>query len=92
MPFKPGISGNPKGKPAGTKSKTTIEIRELFQMFLGNNVETMQANFELLEPVQKLTFIEKIAKLVMPPPTTLENLSDEQLDLLIQKLKENEKN
>ncbi len=90
MPFKPGISGNPKGKPAGTKSKTTIEIRELFQMFLGNNVETMQANFELLEPMQKLIFIEKIAKLVLPPPLMLEKLTDEQLDQIIEKLKNNE--
>jgi len=90
MPFRPGQSGNPAGKPKGIKSKSSEEIRGIFQEFLENNIEQMQADFNQIEPRDRLNFIEKIAKLILPPPLTLENLTDSQLDQLIEKLKSNE--
>jgi Family of unknown function (DUF5681) len=31
MPFKPGYSGNPAGKPRGCRNKTTIAVEQLLQ-------------------------------------------------------------
>ena len=87
MPFRKGKSGNPKGKPVGTKSKTTEEIRGIFQTFLEANLETMQADFDKLEPKDRLQFIEKVAKMIIPAPITLESLNDAALDALLDRLK-----
>jgi hypothetical protein len=37
MRYKKGQSGNPKGKPRGTKSKLTEEIRQRIKTFIDNN-------------------------------------------------------
>jgi hypothetical protein len=90
MPFRPGQSGNPAGKPKGIKSKTSEEIRGMFQTFLEQNIENLQADYDQLESKERLSFIEKIARLILPPALNLENLSESQLDQLIEKLKSNE--
>jgi len=76
------------GRTKGTPNKTTEELRGLVQNFLENNIERLQEDFDLLEPKDRLNFIEKIMKLVIPAPiTSLEQLSEYDLDILIEKLK-----
>ena len=50
MPFKKYTSGNPSGKPLGAKNKTTIEIKEFIVHFISYNIDSIQTNFNELEP------------------------------------------
>lgn len=88
MPFEKGTSGNPSGRPKGVKSRTSEEIRALLLDFLDSNIETLQAEFNKLDAEKKLNFIDKMLKHVLPPQITdLSQLSESDLDLLIEKLK-----
>ena len=94
MPFKKGISGNAKGKPKGSKNRTSEGVRSLLLEFVNNNLETIQEEYNKLEGEKKLLYLEKLFRHVLPPMiTSLSQLSESDLDLLIQKLKdENAKN
>lgn len=54
------------GRSAGTPNKTTSELRNIIQSFLDKNVEELQKNFDLLEPKDKLSFIEKMLQYSLP--------------------------
>ncbi|MFH1118213.1 MAG: hypothetical protein V1775_00210 [Bacteroidota bacterium] len=60
--------------------------------FIDKNFETLQRDFEAMaDPKDRLNFFERLLKHVLPAPLQeLEKLTDEQLDLLIQKLKSND--
>jgi hypothetical protein len=68
MGLKKGHTNNPDGRPKGTQNRTTQEIKQLFVEFLDKNIDTMQKDFERLEPKDRLYFIEKMAKLILPAP------------------------
>ena len=67
MPFEKNVSGNPKGKPKGAVNKTTRELREIINEFLSKNLDKIQDDFDKLEPKEKLLFIDKMLKHVLPP-------------------------
>jgi hypothetical protein len=87
--FEKGKSGNPSGRPRGIRSKTTEQLRRIIAKFLTANLTSIQADFnELKTPRERLAFIEKMLKFILPPPQDeLMKLSDEDLDRLINKLK-----
>ena len=66
MPFKKNVSGNPKGKPKGAVNKTTRELREIINEFLSKNLDKIQDDYNQLEPKEKLLFIDKMLKHVLP--------------------------
>ena len=86
--YKKGQSGNPDGRPKGTPNKATEELRKLVKQFVAGNWEDIQTQYDALEPKEKLMFMERLLKHVLPAPLhDLEKLTDQQLDELIQKLK-----
>lgn len=90
MAFKKGQSGNRAGRPRGTKNRTCEEIRGLLHQFIEANIETLQADFDKLEAKDRLVFIDRLLKHVIPAPQDeLMRLSDEDLDRLIERLKSN---
>jgi len=79
---------NRKGRPKGSPNKSVEEVRNLVQQFVENNLETLQADFDQLEPKDRLLFLERLLKHVLPNPiVSLEQLSESDLDILLEKLK-----
>ncbi|MBK6783486.1 MAG: hypothetical protein IPG79_06760 [Saprospiraceae bacterium] len=60
--FKPGEGGRPKG----SKNKVTIEVKEFLNNFLHDNLNTLQSDFDKLDSKDRLYFIEKILKYIIP--------------------------
>jgi hypothetical protein len=89
MPFEKGTSGNPGGRKRGSRNKSPEQIRSLFQTFINRNIQGLQADYDCMEPRDRLAFIEKLTKYVLPRPLNeLERLTDEQLDELLNRLKQ----
>lgn len=66
MAYAPGHSGNPAGRPAGTPNNVTAELRQFIQHFIDGNRERIQADFDELDAKDRLAFIEKLLKYVLP--------------------------
>ena len=64
--FIPGGIANPNGRPVGTPNKVTSEMRGKVVTILENNWETIQADIESLEPVQRLAFLERLMSYAIP--------------------------
>ena len=96
MSFKRGQSGNPEGRPAGSKNKVTEDIRELISEFINDNWQFVKKDFKTLDPEKRLYFFEKLLKYSIAPLQSisvqadikkdLETLSDEQLGELTDRL------
>ena len=87
-----GNTGNPAGRPKGVPNKITGDLRQSIQSFLDANWCNVQKEFDQLESRDKLLFIDKLLKYALPTlqattlTTDLQTLSDEQLDILTQKV------
>ena len=66
MPFKKGVSGNENGRPKGAIDKMTAAAKQAIVQFVNDNVETIQADFDELDPKDRLQFIDKILNYVIP--------------------------
>jgi len=75
------------GRRAGTPNRTTAELREALQSFIDANIDQLQDDFDALEPEKRLTFFEKIVKMVLPPPVNPEQLTEAQLIQVLEYLK-----
>jgi hypothetical protein len=54
------------GRTKGTPNKTTAQIRESFQVFIENNIDKLQNDFEQLEPKDRIKTIIELTKFVLP--------------------------
>lgn len=93
MAFVKGKSGNPEGRPKGSKNKSPAVIKNKILEIISNNMETIQNDISKLKPAERLAFLEKLFKYAIPTRTAndinLNGLSDEQLEELYSKLQEN---
>lgn len=89
-----GISGNPNGRPKGSKNKKTETIRETFIDFVQNNLDRLQADFDSLEPKDRFKYLFEFTKFFLPNlksvsfGDTLDEMSESDFEKLIEKLKQ----
>ncbi len=57
-------------RPKGATNKVTRDLREFVTEFLNDNIDQMQADFDALEPADRLRFIEKLLPFVIPRYTS----------------------
>lgn len=95
--FTKGKSGNPTGRPKGSRSKKTEYIRDWIISLIGANAQTMAENFRNLPNKDKWRVITQLMPYVIPKQTearvkadvNFSQLSDEQVDNIIGQLREN---
>jgi hypothetical protein len=61
-----GITGNPNGRPKGSPNKTTAEMKEMIAGFLSDNLETLQKDFDRLEPAKRFEVLDRMMKYILP--------------------------
>lgn len=92
MPFEKGNSGNPDGRPKGTNNKLSKQLRETINGFLETKFESVIEDFEKLTPKERLKFYCELLQYGLPKlqavqmENDFENLSDEQLNFIINEL------
>ncbi len=96
MPFKEGTSGNEAGRPKGTQNKTASKLRQVITDFLENRFEDVVADFQQLEPNQKIKVYTDLLQYAVPKlqSTTIQNdlqndlewLTDDELENLANKV------
>ena len=93
MPFEQGLSGNPEGRPKGAKNKTGLQLREIITDFLENKFEKIIEDFDSLKPKDRVKLYCDLLQYGLPRlqavqlETDFDNLSDSQLDQIIEELK-----
>lgn len=94
MPFKPGKSGNPGGRPKGIGNKSTEKLREAVKKLLEDNINNIVDDLKELDPKQRLDTWVKLLEFALPKLQRVEstntidlsNLSDSDVDELIEKV------
>lgn len=71
MAVKKGEVLNPKGRPIGTKNRSTTEIRNAFQLLVSNNLEQLQSDLNKLSPDKRVGYILKMSEFILPKLQTL---------------------
>jgi hypothetical protein len=67
MPFKKGESGNPKGKPKGTKNKTTIAGKETIANYFENGgLDDLLTDIALLDDRDRVNAKIKLIEYYIP--------------------------
>jgi hypothetical protein len=65
MAFKTGISGNPNGRPTGSKNKITLEIKETLKEIIESEISNIPSRLESLSDKDRLEFITKLLPYVI---------------------------
>ena len=65
MPFKKKHKLS-KGRPQGSKNKSTQEVRENFQKLVEENIDQLREDFKCLEPKDRIKYILHMSKFVLP--------------------------
>ncbi len=73
--FKPGQSGNPKGRPKGARGKTPEQIRNMVKAFITDHWDEVETDFQLMEPKDKLNDFNNLLKHILPPTVNHDNLN-----------------
>lgn len=87
--FKKGQGGRKPGKP----NKVTTDLRQWVSNFIDDNREQIGKDWQQLEPKDRLVMFERLLKYTLPAlqSTSLdidfEKLTDQQLDYIIENLK-----
>ncbi|WP_099465544.1 hypothetical protein [Parabacteroides provencensis] len=83
-----GKTGNPLGKPKGTKNKTTIQMKEIITGFVENKLSDVMDAFDSLEPKDKVSAFTSLLKYVIPPArdTESDRENKEAISTLVERL------
>jgi len=82
-----------KGRPKGTKNKNTAQIREFYANLITDHQEQFISDLKTLKPYERVRCLIELSKYVLPTlksiefGNTLEELSDEDLQKIINELK-----
>jgi len=86
-----GKTNNPNGRPRGVPNRVTADLREWIKNFIVGKLDQVERDFKRIGPMNRMIMIEKLMKYIIPSlqaiTTEFDNLSEDQLDEIIQRLK-----
>jgi len=81
MRYSKGESGNPQGRPKGSKNKVKARVLELIGEFVEVNLSDIQKHYDELEPKDKLRFLSSMLNYVAPKQQGEPQQRDQQLEM-----------
>ena len=79
---------NVNGRPKGKANKTTEEIRAVIGSIIEENLPRIREAIKNMDDDKLVTVVERLLKHYLPPPVnSIEQFSEEDLDILLQRLK-----
>lgn len=81
------------GRQKGTLNRNTKDLRQWITAFIAANTEQIESDWQQLEPKERIQMFEKLLKYTLPTlqatssTIDFENMSEEQLDVIINELK-----
>ena len=54
------------GRTAGTPNRVTVDLKEVIKNLLEDNIDTVKADFALLEPKDRIMMFEKLLQYAIP--------------------------
>ena len=92
--FVKGKSGNPVGRPLGSLNKQNHFIAKQFLFMLEDNMDLFKADLLAVEPRDRLAIMLKLAEFILPKKRetklSIDSLTAEEVDALVQKILNNE--
>ncbi|MCW3786835.1 hypothetical protein [Plebeiibacterium sediminum] len=91
---KKGHTNNPNGRPKGKENKITTELKDWIKNLLEANTSQLEQDLKDLEPHQRWQVVSKLLDFTIPKMRNIdaninyENLTEEQLDQIINRLSE----
>ena len=81
-----------RGRPAGSKNKSSERIRQFFSDFIENNMGELNDSFSELKPREKFSVLLEMAKYILPTMRAqgdlIDELSDEMFDEVVERIKQ----
>lgn len=74
--FKKGESGNPNGRPKGSKNRTTEELRMMLKQIIDDNLDDLYDDIRKMKPIPRAMILEKLIKYNIPALTKNDNLNN----------------
>lgn len=77
--FKKGQSGNPAGRPVGSKNRASVELRKGFELLAQHNIYEVQGWLDAVaqdDPAKALTIYLQLAEFVTPKLARTENVHE----------------
>lgn len=90
MPFEPGKSGNPAGRPPGAKAKVSSELSEKLAVFLNEDFEVFVKDWSELKAAERSKLRPIFYEFVLPKLSRgsmefdLTKLSDDEVQRLLE--------
>ena len=79
---------NTKGRPKGKPNRTTEQLRALLKTFVEGKIDELETIWRGLDAKEKINFLNMLLRHTLPPPiNSIEQFSEHDLDVLIEKLK-----
>ena len=72
MAFKKGKSGNPSGRPPGSKDKKSEKLRKWLVDLVENRRASLIDDLDVVDPATRLNFIAKILPYILPKLNAVE--------------------
>lgn len=66
MAFKKGKSGNPQGRPKGSKGKAPAALLERVKLLVDDNMDQIKKDLKNLPPTERVRAIIKLLEFVLP--------------------------